>query len=178
MKKNFYMIAGFALLCFILTGSNVFAADVKIGFINMQEIIQQSTVGKKAGDEIRKIAEKKKDTITAMENELKKMKDDLDKQRSVVKESVFKEKESAFQKKYRDYQILVKDTQEELQGRDQEFAKKYIPEILKVVRAIGEKDKYTLVIDVASMPVPYYAKENDFSGKVVEEFNKAQSGKK
>ena len=174
MKKNIYMIAGFALLCSILTGSYVSAADVKIGFINMQEIIMKSTVGKKAGDEIRKIAEKKKDTLTAMENELKKMKDELDKQRSVMKESAYKEKESHFQKKYRDYQLLVKDTQEELQGRDQEFAKKYIPEILKVVRAIGEKEKYTLVIDIASMPVPYYAKENDFSSKVVEEFNKVK----
>jgi outer membrane protein len=174
MKKNSYIIAGFALFCFLLTGNYVSAADVKIGFINMQEIIQQSNVGKKAGDEIRKIAEKKRDALMAMENELKKMKDELDKQRSAMKESAYKEKESAFQKKYRDYQLVVKDSQEELQGRDQEFAKKYIPEILKVVRAIGEKEKYTMVIDIASMPVPYYAKENDFSKKVVEEFNKVK----
>jgi outer membrane protein len=29
-----------------------------------------------------------------------------------------------------------------------------------------------LVIDVATMPIPYYAKENDFSKKVIEDFNK------
>ena len=51
-------------------------------------------------------------------------------------------------------------------------AQKLMPEILKIVRAIAEKEKYTLVIDVASMPVPYYAKENDFSKKVIEEYNK------
>src|SRR5271157_5386734 len=111
MKKSIYMIAGFALLCSILTGSYVSAADIKIGFINMQEIIQQSTVGKKAGDELRKLAEQKKNSITTMENELKKMKDELDKQRSAMKESAYQEKDAAFQKKYRDYQLVVKDTQ-------------------------------------------------------------------
>jgi outer membrane protein len=42
---------------------------------------------------------------------------------------------------------------------------------MKVVRKIAEKEKYTLVIDVASMPLPYYAKENDISKKIIEEVN-------
>jgi outer membrane protein len=49
---------------------------------------------------------------------------------------------------------------------------------MKVVRKIAEKEKYTLVIDVASMPLPYYAKENDFSKKVIEEVNNLPSVEK
>ena len=45
---------------------------------------------------------------------------------------------------------------------------------MKIVRTIAEKEKFTLVIDVATMPVPYYDKENDFSKKVIEEFNKSK----
>ena len=172
MKKNMYMITGFALLCFFLTNCYVSAADVKVGFINMQEIILQSTVGKKADAENRKLLEQKKPAITSMENELKKLQEELDKKRSLMKESAYKEKEAAFQKKYRDYQILGKDTQEEFQRRDQEFTKKYLPEILKIVRMIGEKEKFTVVFDVSVTPIAYYDKENDFSKKVIDEFNK------
>jgi outer membrane protein len=84
------------------------------------------------------------------------------------------EKEAAYQKKMRDYQLLVNDTNEELKKRDQEMTQKLMPGIIKVVRSISEKEKYTLVIDVATMPIPYYAKENEFSKKVIEEFNKVK----
>jgi len=74
----------------------------------------------------------------------------------------------------RDYQLLVNDANEELKKRDQEISLKLLPEIVKIVRSIAEKEKYTLVIDIASMPVPYFAKEDDFSKKVIEEYNKSK----
>ncbi len=67
---------------------------------------------------------------------------------------------------------MVEDTNKELKVRDQDASSKLIPQITKVVRKVAEKEKYTLVIDIARMPVPYYAKERDFSNKVIEEFNK------
>jgi outer membrane protein len=82
------------------------------------------------------------------------------------------EKESAYEKKMRDYKILVQDADDEMQKRDQELSDKLTMEIIKIVRNIAKKEKYTLVIDVANMPVTYYDKENDFSKKVIEEYNK------
>ncbi|MGD0022555.1 MAG: OmpH family outer membrane protein [Smithellaceae bacterium] len=170
MKRNIYLMGGVILLLFVWS-TNSLATD-KIGFINMREIIQHSTAGKKAGEDLKKVAEKKQTSITSAEKELKKMKDELDKQGSILTANARRDKEAAYQKKLRDYQLLVNDAQEELQRRDAELAQKLMPEILKIVRVIAEKEKYTLVIDVASMPVPYHAKENDFSKKVIEEYNK------
>ncbi len=170
MKKNIGLIAGVALLIFVL--SNVsFAAD-KIGFINMQQIIQSSNAGKKAAEEFKQIFEKKQASIKAMENEVKKIKDELDKQSSVMTASARSDKETTYQRKLRDYQILVDDTNKELQKRDQEYSQKLIPEILKVVRGIAEKDKYTLVLDISTMPLPYHDKSVDISKRVIDEFNK------
>jgi outer membrane protein len=89
-----------------------------------------------------------------------------------------KEKELAYQKKFRDYQILVKDSNEELQAKDQELSKKMLPEILKLVQAIGEKEKFSMIIDVGQIPVAYYSKENDLTKRVIEEFNKTYKPKK
>ena len=172
-RKNVYRIAGFVLMFFIFTGSNVFAAD-KIGFVNLREIMQNSNAGKKAGEEFKKLYDKKTEVIKVTENDLKKMKEALEKQSSLLTQTARKEKETAYQKKLRDYQLLVEDTNKELKARDEEIASKLIPEIMKVVRTIAEREKYTLVIDTASIPVPYFAKENDFSPKVIDEFNKQQ----
>ena len=172
MKKFFYLTAIMTMLVFAWS-ANVLAAD-KIGFINLQEIMQTSNAGKKAADDFKKFYEKETQEIKSMENQLKKMKDELEKQGSVLTQSSRSEKEAAYQKKMRDYQLLVNDTNEELKKRDQEMTQKLMPGIIKIVRSIAEREKYTLVIDVATMPIPYYAKENDFSNKVIEEFNKTK----
>jgi outer membrane protein len=160
------------LLVFVWSTSSL-AVD-KIGFINLQEIMQTSVAGKKAADDFKKFYEKETKEIKASEAELKKIKDDLEKQSSIMTQSSRSEKEAAYQKKLRDYQLLVNDTNEELKKRDQEMTQKLMPGIIKIVRSIAEKEKYTLVIDVATMPIPYYAKENDFSKKVIDEFNKTK----
>jgi outer membrane protein len=93
-------------------------------------------------------------------------------------ETARQEKGTTYQRKLRDYQLLLEDSNKEMKGRDEEIGSKLLPTIMKVVRKIAEKEKYTLVIDVASMPLPYYAKENDFSKKVIEEVNNLPSVEK
>jgi len=170
MRKNIFVVLAVALLIF--TWSTGSYAQEKIGFINMREVIQTSNAGKKAGDEMKRIADRKQAEITALERELKSMKDELDKKSSVMTAKARSDKESAYQKKLRSYQILVNDSNEELRKKDQEVFQKLMPDIMKIVRSIGEKEKYTLIVDVATMPVPYFDKSKDISKKVVDEFNK------
>ena len=73
---------------------------------------------------------------------------------------------------------MVKDSEEEFKVKEQELYKKLIPDILKMVQAIGEKEKYSMIIDVSAVPLAYYAKENDITKRVVEEFNKTNKPKK
>ncbi len=170
MKRNILVVSAVVFSLFI-TSANLYAQD-KIGFINMREVIQNSNAGKRAGEEMKRIADRKQAEITSMERELKSMKEELDKKSSVMTASARSEKESAYQKKMRSYNILVNDANEELQKKDQEIFQKLMPDILKVVRSIGEKEKYTLIVDVATMPVPYFDKSQDITKKVVDEFNK------
>ena len=171
MKRNIYVMAGIVLLLFVWS-SNSLAADAKIGFINVREIIQTSNAGKKAGEELKKVAERKQSEISSAEKELKGLKEDLAKKSSVMTAAARREKETKYQKSLRDYQLLVNDANEDLQKKDQEIFQKLMPEILKVVRSIAEKEKYTLIIDVATMPVPYFDKTTDLSKRVIEEYNK------
>jgi outer membrane protein len=172
MKKSIYLMIVITLLVFVWSACA--SAVEKIGFINLQEIMQDSNAGKKAADDFKKFYEKETQEIKSAEKELKKMKEDLEKQSSIMTQSSRNEKEAAYQKKLRDYQLLVNDTNEELRKRDQEMTQKLMPGIIKIVRSIAEKEKYTLVVDVATMPIPYYAKEGDFSKRVIEEFNKVK----
>jgi outer membrane protein len=178
MKKSGLLISMvFIVMSLFLCGTYAIAAE-KIGIIDMREIMLKSDAGKKAADDFGKLYEKDKSMIQQKETEMRKLKEDLDKQRSVLTESAMKEKEAAYQKKFRAYQLMVKDANEELQSRDQELSKKLVPDILKVINAIGDKEKYTLIIDIGTSPVAYFAKENNLTQKVIEEFNKTFKSKK
>ena len=176
MKRFVWIVAVVLTLALAFAASP--AAAEKIGFVNVQEVMVTSTVGKKEAEDLKKGIEKTKATLQEREAELKKLKEELDKQRPLLKEEAMKEKELAYQKKLRDYQILVKDSNEELQAKEQDLQKKMIPEILKLVQAIGEKEKYNMIVDYSLIPLAYFAKENDLTKRVVDEFNKTYKPKK
>jgi outer membrane protein len=170
MKRRIYLIAAAAILVFVWIAC-CSAAD-KIGFVNLNEIIQTTDVGKKKVDDFKKYVDKKNEEIKSIEKELTKMKEELEKQSSIMNESSRKEKETAYQKKLRDFQLTANDIKEDIKRRDQDAIQNMMPAIMKIVRNIAEKENYTLVLDVSTMLIPYYAKENDFSKKVIEEYNR------
>jgi outer membrane protein len=177
MKKYGYFVVAVLMMALIFSATPAAAVD-KTGFVDVREVMLTSAVGKKASEELKKTFEKSKETIQAREAELKKMKDDIDKQRALLKDDVLKEKEKAHDKKFRDYQLLVKDLNDDLQNKEQDIQKKILPEILKIIREIGEKGKFSMIIDTSQIPLPYFSKENNLTKHVIDEFDKTYKPKK
>ena len=177
MKRYGWFVAAMLITALAFAASPAAAAE-KTGFVDIREIMLSSGAGKKAAEDFKKAFEKDKAAIQEKEAELRKLKDELEKQRPLLKEEVMKEREIAYQKKFRDYQIMVKDSNEELQAKDQDLSKKLIPEILKLVQSIGEKEKYSMIVDVSAIPLAYHSKENDLTKRVIDEFNRTYKPKK
>ncbi len=162
----------------VLLGFNVSAlAEEKIGFVNFQEVITTSDLGKVQIQEFKKIMDKDRTALLEKEAELKKMKEEIDKQKMTLKEDALKKKEAEFEKKYRDYQVSATDLQNDLRQREQEIFRKMMPEIMKIVKSMGEKGKYTMIVDPMFSQVAYFAPDHDLTKKVIEEFNKATAKK-
>jgi len=176
-KKYWRLFVAVLTLTLVVSALPAAAAE-KTGFVDVREVMLTSAAGKKASEELKKTFEKSKETIQARESELKKLKEDIDKQRSVLKPDVLAEKEKAYDKKVRDYQLLVKDSNDELQGKEQDIQKKILPEILKIIRSIGEKGKFAMIVDISQIPLPYFAKDNILTKQVLDEFDKTYKPKK
>ncbi|HOK05707.1 MAG TPA: OmpH family outer membrane protein [Syntrophales bacterium] len=178
MKKSSLFIGAVFLFLSVVLLTPSPAAAQKIGFVNVEEVLITSAAGKAANEDLKKIFEKNKQAIENREKELQRLKDELEKQRPVLKEKVLRDKEASYQKKFRDYQDLVKDANDEMQARRQELFAKNIPEILKIINAIGEKEQYTAIIDTSTVPVAYFNKDQNLTKRVLEEFDKAYGAKK
>lgn len=171
-------VARFVVTIFIALGVLVVPGAIqaqdagKIGFVNIEEVLATSDIGKAANEEFKAAYEKNKKNIQQKEQELQKLKDDLEKQRPILTEQARKDKDLAYQKKYRDYQDLVKDANDDLNTRRQDLVNKHVPQIMKIVNNLGEREKYTMILDMSTVPVAYHHKDNNVTKRVIEEFNK------
>lgn len=175
--KNRTLVALAFFLSVMLGLNATAAAEEKIGFVNFQEVITTSNVGKAQADEFKKIMEKDRAALLDKENDLKKMKEEIEKQKMTLKEDALKKKEAEFDKKLRDFQVAANDFNNDLRQREQEIFRKMIPEIVKVVKKLGDEGKYTMIIDPMVSQLPYHAADHDLTKQVIEEFNKATAKK-
>jgi outer membrane protein len=175
MKKSILVFA--SLILFIFAG--VAAAADKIGFVDVNEVMNNSEAGKKANDEFKKTLERNRLVIQGTETDLQKMKNEIDNARKskLFTEDAMKGKEAVYEKKFGEYQVLVREANGEIQTKRQEFSKSMYAEIEKILNSIGDKEKYTAILDVSSGVIPYYSKASEVTKRVMEEFNKSYKPK-
>lgn len=178
MKKTGLWSLSLIIILVIFLTMPLQASAQKFGFVNLKQALLDSEPGDKMEEDFKKAYEKKKAQLQQKETEMRKMKDDLEKQRSVLKPDAFREKENAYQSKLRDYQRLVEDANRELAMKEQEMASKLLPELAKVIEAVGEKEGYTAIFSIDNPVVIYRNTGADITKKIIEEFNKRSKGKK
>jgi outer membrane protein len=176
MKKT---IGVLIVMLLVLSGTFAAAAE-KIGFIDMRQILILSDAGKDAALELQEFVKKRKTVIDEKEKELKKLQEELQKLKPVLTERAYKEKEIAGQRKYREYKRFIEDFKEEARMKEQQHEKRLIPEVLKLIQEIGEKEGYTMIVEtgVYNPGVAYFKKSQNITKKVIQEFNKVYKSKK
>jgi outer membrane protein len=172
MKK---LLVVAAILAFIAMPSmaKAQASALKIAYIDMQRAIMESEKGKEANQTIMQFAEGLKKNIGQKQEELQKLKDSLDKQGVVITPDARAEKEKQYQSKLKDYQRIVNDADGEMQQKQMEIGQKLFKEVLEVVKDIGEKEKYTLVVEKGQGGVVFASSSIDITGKVIAAYNES-----
>ncbi len=137
------ILAGVVAAC--IASTSVFAADLKLGYIDMQRALNGSEAGKEAKEQLAAKVKKYQDEINVKQEELKKLKEDLEKQSAVLSDSTRAAKEKDYQNKLKDFQRFTKDAQEELQGKDEELTRKILEVMEKVIQEYGRQKGYTFI---------------------------------
>ncbi len=134
-----------ALIAICIASSTVYAADIKLGYIDMQRALNTSEAGKEAKEQLAARLKKYQDEINAKQEELKKLKDEVEKQGAFLNDTTRAAKEKDYQLKLKEFQRFTKDAQDELQGKDEEFTRKILEGMEKVIQEYGRKNGYTFI---------------------------------
>jgi outer membrane protein len=163
-----FLLAGVLAFCIAATSS--FAADVKLGYIDMQRALNSSEAGKEAKEQLAARVKKYQDEINSKQEEIKKLKDDLEKQGMLLSESARASKEKDYQQRLKEFQRFTKDAQDELQGKDEEFTRKILEGMEKVIQEFGRKNGYSFIF-VKNEGMLFIDEKVDVTEEVLKNFN-------
>jgi len=154
---------------FALVSTAAASADLKIAYVDMQRALNDSNAGKKAKNEFRSEISRLQGKLQRQQQEVQALKDELDRKGPLMRDEERRNLQDDYTRKLRDFERDYKDSKDELQQKDNEVTGAIIRDLAYVVRNVGERDGYTLVMEKGSLL--WAASSIDITDEVIREYN-------
>lgn len=177
MSKRLITAGIICCLVFVMSvAGQVGAAEMKIGVMNVQQVLVNSASGKTAKVKFDEKMNELQAKFKSEEEELISMQKDIEKKSSAWSEETKQMKVREFQKKRRELQEKSEDARFELKTlQDKELAP-----ILKALEGVvgnyGKENGFTMILDSKS-GVIYFSEAIDISDQLIKELDAAMAAK-
>ena len=124
-------------------------AELKVGFVNGQRVINESPQAAKAKKKLEKEFEKRDQELQKLAKQLQTVQESLEKNGITLSETERRNKERELADLNRDFQRRQREFREDLNMRQNEEMAAIYERVNKVIKSIAESDKYDLIIQEA-----------------------------
>lgn len=126
-------------------------ADVKLAYVDIQRALNDCRNGKSAKQEFRGRLERVQSQLQGEQSEVQRLKDELDKKGPLMQPDQLQSLQQEYTRKLRDFQDDYKNTRDSLQEKDNEITGAIVRDLATIVRQIGQKDGYTMVMEKGNL---------------------------
>ena len=166
--KKLSVVIGMILLGWF---GSVWAADLKIAYVDIQKAVNESNAGKDAKKLITKDVEKFQGQIADKQKVLQTMKESLEKQAPMLNPDARATREKDYQNKLREFQRWGEDTQNEINQKRMEIERNISIGLQKVIQKVGADEGYTLILEKNESIVLYVSKALDITDRVLKAYD-------
>jgi outer membrane protein len=165
--KRVWMVIGIIIL--IIGGwlGPAWAAELKLGCVDMQKAVNDCNAGKEAKKVIAKELEKFQRLYGERQKELQGMKESLEKQALMLNPDARAAKEKDFQAKSREFQRWMEDAQNEIKQKEMEMLRNISIGLFHVTQKVGMDEGYTFILERNENIVLFSSKALDLTDKVI-----------
>ncbi|HKD67160.1 MAG TPA: OmpH family outer membrane protein [Candidatus Binataceae bacterium] len=160
-----------ALLALVSTAAA--SADLKVAFVDMQRALNDSNAGKRAKNDFRSEIGRLQNKLQRQQQEVQSLKDELDRKGPLMRDDERRNLQDDYTRKLRDFERAYKDSKDELQQKDNEVTGAIVRDLAYIVRNLGERDGYTVVLEKGSLL--WAAPSIDITDQVIREYNASGS---
>ncbi len=176
MRRFLFSIVIFSCSIVMLSGVAFSAEGAKIGYVDLQKVLNLSNAGKSAKEQLSEKVKKYQEEINKKQDDLKKLKDVIEKQGAYLSEKAKTDKEKDYQQNLKEFQRMTKDAQEDLQAKDEELTRHILSDIEKVVQDYGRKNNYTIIF-VRNESMIYANDKSDLTDEILKIFDSSNTSK-
>jgi outer membrane protein len=126
-------------------------ADVKLAYVDVQRALNECRAGKEAKTQFRGRIERLQSQLEGEQSEVERLKRDLEQKGSLMQPDQRQNLEDDYEKKLRRFQDDYKNSRDELQEKDNEVTGAIVRDLATVVREIGAKSGYTMVMEKGTL---------------------------
>lgn len=170
------VLAGIFLIVTCFSVNSGFAAESKIGVMNVQKIIVECDAGQEAKARFETKMKDLQEGFKEEEAALKELQEEIKKKSSAWSEEKKAEKIRVFQKNGRELQAKTEDARFEMKQLQDKELEPILKALEKVVDTFGRENGYTAIMDSKS-GVIYFDKKTDISDVIVQKLNEAMAKK-
>lgn len=146
------------------------SALAKVGYINLQRLVNESEMGKDARKDLAKLRENKEKAVAKLQKEVTDLRDEINKNPKMSTEERQKKAEE-LQKLYKEYQRLVQDAKEDIVREDRQLVQIILEKADGVLKTVAKKKGYTMILKDPNA-VGYLDPSVDITDDILKELNK------
>lgn len=154
------------LVLTIMLSGVVFAAEPKLGVVNLQKALNECSAGKEAVAELETEVKKRQEQVDAKQEELKKLNEEMEKKKSVWNDDMKAQKQKELQSKMQEFQNFFMQSNDNLKKMEQDKKTIIIKELIEIVKKLAKEKGYTFVFETQS-GVIYSPSEADLTDEVI-----------
>jgi|SRR5579863_2300676 len=143
------LIIGVVLLAMAAAGTA--RADVRLAYVDIQRALNECRAGKQAKTDFRTRIEHLQSQLQREQEDVEGLKRQLEQKGALMQPDQRQNLEDDYAKKLRQFQDDYKNSRDELQQRDNEVTGAIVRDLATVVRQLGEKNGYTMVMEKGSL---------------------------
>jgi outer membrane protein len=169
--KNMLRVISISTLMVFLLGSISFAANNKVGFINLQRLVNESKMGKSAREDILKMRREKEQAVAAQQNRINQLKKEINAGAAAMSATEKQDRVETLKKLYKDYRRMVADAKEDIGREDRELVAIILKKADGVLKKIAKSKKFSIILKDPNA-VGYLDPDVDITDLVLKELNK------
>jgi outer membrane protein len=146
------------------------AAD-KVGYINLQRLVNESTMGKAARADIQKMRKQKEEIVSNKLWQVNNLKSLLAEKGAGMDPVEKRNKIEEFRNAYKEYQRLLADAKEDILREDRELVAIILKKADGVLKQVAKKRKYTIILKDPKA-IGYLDPSVDITDEVLKGLNK------
>lgn len=152
------------------------SAQMKIGYVDTDQILQVYKPFQDAQSEFKRFADEQGKLVSEKENTVKKLQDDYERQKLLLSDAKKQEMEKDIQAKMAELQKFYEETNGKAQQKNQELSEPIYKDVNVILERVAKAGGYDFIFNANQ--VAYAKEEHNITQKVLEELNKDLEAKK